>query len=307
MKKSIWIAMALFLLTSFDSKKEVLQFNLEKGKVYQILLDVSTAIEQSVQGVDMNITMKYTTQTNYKVVEVRDTFYEIEINYANMTIEMNMNGEEMNMDSESADSTNPVNMLAKRMVQAPAFRIKMSKSGNVFDVKGLDQMLDFVFNKESGIQKEVLEAMEPSLKNAFGEQAFREGLKNAFIVYPKTPISKGDKWKTRSIMLASMDGEINNEFELNSVSATELGIKGVSQITSNPKTYKKINEFYAFYDLKGEMTSDLKIDRKSSWVNTGTIKQNFKGFMTLKQNTSDTSGYDVPLSFNIVVNIKNVK
>jgi hypothetical protein len=307
MKKLILIAMTFFLLMSFDSKKEVLQFNLEKGKVYHMFVEASTDIEQTVEGNKMNINMKYTTQTDYTIKEIRDTFYEIDIQYKIMTLKMNMNGENVNMDSESADSANPLNKMARRMVNSPSFHIKMSKSGNVFEVRGLDQMLDYVFDKESGIQKEVVEAMQPSLKNAFGEQAFKEGLKNSFIVYPKIAISKGDKWKTNGKMVTSMEADINNEFELNSVSPNELGIKGVSQIKSNPKTYKPINELYAFYDLKGEMTSDLKIDRNTAWINTGTIKQNFKGVMTLKQSVTDQSGYDVPLSFKIVVNLKSTK
>lgn len=100
MKKILGFVFLLLLVTSCEAKKERLELNLTKGETYTQQMASSMSILQTINGQEVKTNMSVHGKMTYKVIDIQNSVYEIEVRYESLALKMSMPGGTMEFSSE---------------------------------------------------------------------------------------------------------------------------------------------------------------------------------------------------------------
>ena len=103
MKKLILSTLLLLgVMTSvFAQEKYDLRLNLKKGQTFTYQVTLNNPMTISMMGQQMEIKQNQTINYTYKVLDVKDGNYQMEINIDRIQISSSSMGQEMNIDTDS--------------------------------------------------------------------------------------------------------------------------------------------------------------------------------------------------------------
>ena len=119
MKKLILSTLLLLgVMTSvFAQEKYDIRLNLKKGQTFTYQVTLNNPMTISIMGQQMEIKQNQTINYTYKVLDVKDGNYQMEINIDRMQISSSSMGQEMNVDTDSEAKDEMTNQIRKMVNQ----------------------------------------------------------------------------------------------------------------------------------------------------------------------------------------------
>lgn len=298
MKRILSLLIGFALLTSCQPKKDKLELNLTKGTVYYQKMTSDVTILQTVNGQQLNTKMSINARMSYKVTNIQNDIYDMEVRYESLIMKMGLPSGEMEFSSEKNDERDILSSILGTMKNKP-FMIKMTKTGKVNEVKGIESVFSNMFEKFPQVTEEQKQQVLAQIQEAYGEKAFKGNFEMCSAIFPDNIISKGDKWIIKTQLESGMSAKMETVYELKEITDNYYQILGDSRIeTTDKDAYIESNGMPLKYDLKGAMTSDIKIDKKTGWTTDAVISQSLKGTAIIKDNPQMPGGMAIPMTMN---------
>jgi hypothetical protein len=298
MKKILGFVFLLLLVTSCEAKKERLELNLTKGETYTQQMASSMSILQTINGQEVKTNMSVHGKMTYKVIDIQNSVYEIEVRYESLALKMSMPGGTMEFSSEKNDANDILSTLLGVMKNKP-FLVKMTKTGKVNEVKNIENLFSDMFIKTPTLNEMQQQQIRQQLMQAYGEQAFKGNLEMCSAIFPDSTVAKGDKWVIKTKLASGMAANMETSYELKETEDTFYIISGISKIaTADKDAYIQSNGMPLKYDMTGTMTSEIKINRKTGWVIESKTSQTIQGTAQIKDNPQMPGGMSIPMTMN---------
>lgn len=298
MKKILGFVFLLLLVTSCEAKKERLELNLTKGETYTQQMASSMSILQTINGQEVKTNMSVHGKMTYKVIDIQNSVYEIEVRYESLALKMSMPGGTMEFSSEKNDANDILSTLLGVMKNKP-FLVKMTKTGKVNEVKNIENLFSDMFIKTPTLNEMQQKQIRQQLMQAYGEQAFKGNLEMCSAIFPDSTVAKGDKWVIKTKLASGMAANMETSYELKETEDTFYIISGISKIaTADKDAYIQSNGMPLKYDMTGTMTSEIKINRKTGWVIESKTSQTIQGTAQIKDNPQMPGGMSIPMTMN---------
>jgi hypothetical protein len=308
MKKSfIAFASVFFMFAACldaSGQKIDLVLNLQNGHTYYQDMVSTSNIDQKVGEMDLNIEMEIKGRMAFLVKEVRKEDYLMDVQYEKISLRMALPmTQEIIMDSESND---PENIFSRMMggIVAKPFGVRMSRSGKVLEIIGIEKIFDAVFDQFSELPADQLQQIKSQLQEAYGEKSFRGSMEMLTAIYPEKPVAIGEKWNVQTNLMGMLDAKIDASFQLDQNTRDYRLITGNAQIKVNPESTVEMEKGALKMDLEGTMLSNIKVDPKTGWVIAANFNQNIQGESVIQPSDEMPDGMSIPMSLISKIEIK---
>jgi hypothetical protein len=293
MKNIFLIALTLLTSTICLAQKEKIELRLVKGETYVQRMTSDAVITQDLNGQSMIIKMGIDGKMNYKVTEVMDTIYTIEVGYESLGFKMEMQGASM---SYSSKNTNDMFGKMLNAMTKKSFTIKMNRKGKVIEVKNVDNLFNAIFDELGELSEQQKAQFKAQLAESYGESSFKGNLEMSMAIFPAVPVAKGESWNTQTGIRSKMAMNITNTFTLKEITDTYYLLTCTSKLSPDSKAgFTQSNGMDMKYNLTGTMNGEIKIDKKTGWVISSSYEQNLSGATTIKPNTSPSNEMVIPM------------
>jgi len=284
MKKALTLVL---LSVSFycSAQKVKLELNLQKDSTYYLTTNAKMNIDQLLNGEHQVAITTIMGKLANKVVAVRDTIYELDVQYKGLGMHMELGEKVIDFSSDKDDS---FSKLMSTMLNK-SFTVMISKAGKIIEVKNTDVLFAGLFDsmpQASDAQKAQLKAQ---LQQSFGEKSIKGNLQEAFVIFPKAPLSVNGKWVANTNMeAAAVSSKTKTTYTLNSITGDYYEIGGAAIVSADKDAaYKQSSSmFMRLTDINGTTTTTLKLDKKTCWITEAHILKNVKGTMEIKKELS---------------------
>jgi len=298
MKRILNFVLAFILLTSCQAQKEKFELNLTKGEIYTQKMISNVSIIQTMNGQQINMNMSINGKMTYKVTDIQNSIYDMEVRYESLSMKMSLPNGVMEFSSEKNDEKDIFSTILGVMKNKP-FLVKMTKAGKVNEVKNIESIFSNMFEKFPQLTDIQKQQIQSQLMQAYGEKAFKGNLEMCSAIFSDSPVSKGDKWIIKTKLESGMSANIETTYELKEVNDSYCLFSGASKIeTADKDAYIQSNGMPLKYDMSGTMSSEIKINRKSGWVIESKINQTIKGTAQVKDNPQMPGGMTIPMTMS---------
>ena len=237
MKKLILSTLLLLgVMTSvFAQEKYDLRLNLKKGQTFTYQVTVNNPMTIIMMGQKMEIKQNQTINYTYKVLDVKDGNYQMEINIDRIQISSSSMGQEMNIDTDS-EAKDEITTRTRKIVNQKVTQWVDAKFNPIGELEG-DAVDDFV--KKSIVSM----AMSPAF-------------------FPAEPIAQGESFTVSKPLLTgdNADEQYEGVVTLVAVSDTDYTFRANGKTTAN----------FEGLVIEGNGIDNIVLDRK-----TGMIKNTF--------------------------------
>lgn len=299
MTKKIYSLLAcIFVLTATHAQTMELCLNLKEGREYQQNSESSMTIVQDLGEQTMEIFMIVKGKMTYKVTGVGEKEYEMNVKYESVSLSMEMPQGKVEFSSEQPGEDDIFSQILSEMVGKP-FQVSMTRTGRVKEVKNIDKMIESIFKNFKGLSAAEVKQFKAQLMKAYGEKAFRGSIEMVTAIYPDKPVSIGESWIVKTKLESGMLVDLKTNYTLEANEADHNLIRGVSEIeTLDKDSYIEVDGVAVRYDLKGEMHSEIKVNKSTGWIVEAKISQHISGSASLKDSPQFPGGMDIPMSID---------
>jgi hypothetical protein len=298
MKKIVNVLIGLFILTLCQAQKENLGLNLMKGEIYNQKMNSNVSILQTFNGQQIDINMSVIGITTYKVLDIQNAVYDMEVNYESLIMRMSLPHGVMEFSSEKNDDNDIFSSILGTMKNKP-FLVKMTRTGEVNEIRNIETVFSQMFDKFPQLGEIQKQQIKDQIMQAYGEKALKGNIEMCSAIFSGSPVSKGDTWTVNTHLEAGMSAKMETIYELKDVTDNYYQILGKSKIeTADKDTYIVSNGMPLRYDMTGIMTSDIKIDKKTGWTTSAILNQSIKGTAYVKDNPQMPGGMAIPMTMN---------
>lgn len=289
------ITVIFFLANTVGAAPKVqLRLNLQKGTTYEMKMNSINQIDQEMMGQKMKIDQKVEMVFAYTVLDVLpDKNFLVEYSFMSMKMDMNMNGQQMNMDSESADG-NPMNAAIKDLLSLK-LKLTLSPKGQIENVEGLNEYAQ----KLSGNQQ-----LAQAMKMFTDENSFKSFFAQTFNYFPENEVAVGDQWKSAIKTPELMNAEIILIFEVAAIENNQiyLNFKSVVDMeTPVEQMGMKMN-----VKMAGNQSGKMTVNTTDGWLSSADQIQKFDMKIKMK-NPQSGEDMEIPMVINSVTNIVGMK
>lgn len=295
MKKILNLILISIIWTSSQAQQTELKLNLTKGKAYKQITNAKVKIIQHINGQKINSEMTLIGTMSYLVKEVNENDYEMDVQYESLSMSMQLPQGKMEFSSEKNDEQDVFSMILGEM-KNKSFQIRLTKRGKVIGVKNIELLFESVFKKFSQIPENQLIQIKAQLMKAYGEKAFKGNIEMITAIYPKKSVIKGESWNIITKLESGMSAELSTTYKFTESTTNFHVIVGDSKIVTGDKdAYVETNGMPTRYNLKGTMSSNIKVDKISGWIIEAKINQAFQGDVYIKDNPRLPGGLKIPM------------
>jgi len=281
---------------SAQAQKIKLALHLTKGNTYNMVTNTTSAIKQTVNGVDNHIEITISGTTSFKVLNADDSLYYMEVNYKSLSLKMQLPNGPVNYDSQKKDPNDFMSSILGGLVNKP-FTATFTKSGKVKSVENVENMISAVLDSFPQVQGPQKEQIKNQFLQSFGAKAIKGSIELATAVFPETPVSKNDKWTINTSLESAMSAKVSTVYQLTDISPTSYVIHGEGTLATNAADdFKKVGEMPMKYNMTGTMTADIKADKVTGWISESKSKQVISGTVDIKDNPKVPGGLSFPMS-----------
>eukprot|EP01029_Cantina_marsupialis_P000991 TRINITY_DN107_c0_g7_i1.p1 TRINITY_DN107_c0_g7~~TRINITY_DN107_c0_g7_i1.p1 ORF type:complete len:305 (-),score=26.30 TRINITY_DN107_c0_g7_i1:229-1143(-) len=294
MKKLFTLIALVSVCLAVQAKKYDLGLNLEIGKEYHQKTTANMNIKQSINGMDMDMTMKVTADMAYKVIAKEGDNFNMDVTYKSLGMEMGTMQGNMSFSSENAKPEDIMSTMLSKLANSP-FQVKMTRKGIIVEVKGLEALLGNLFEgmDVNEMQKAQLAAQ---MEKSYGEEALKQNLEMATAIFPEENVAIGDTWTKKGKIESNMSVNVSTTYQLKEAAADFYLIHGDSQLDNDADApFMNQNGMDMRVEMNGKMISDIKVDKNSGWIKEVKIKQDLKGNTFVKGNAQIPDGMNIPM------------
>jgi hypothetical protein len=292
----------LLIISTSQAQKVKPALNLVKGNTYYTNSTVSSAITQSYNGQDVTIAVDMTAKTAYKVTDVKDTVYNMEVSYVSISLKVVSPNGTVEMSSDNKDTKDVSSSFLVGMVNKP-FSVTITKAGRVLEVKNIQNIINAIVAGLPQMDDTQKAQMNDQFMQSFGETAFKGNLEEVLAIYPSVKVAKNDVWVIKTSMQSVMTANLVSTYQLQDITDAYYQIHGDAKVTTAMTgSSAQINGMPVKYDLGGTITTDIKADRKTGWVIEEKLKQDISGNVDILDNPKAPGGMQVPMKVHSDVN-----
>jgi hypothetical protein len=264
------------------------------------------SIIQTLNGQQINVGMIVSCKMAYKIIDIQNSVYDMEVKYDRLSMTMNLPNGTMDFSSENTDKKDIFSSVLSTLKKYP-FQIKMTKTGKVTEVKNIETLFSNMFDNIPNITDVQKEQIKSQLTQAYGEKTFKGNLEMCSAIFSDSMVSKSDKWIVKTNLESIMSANIVSTYQLKEANDSYCLISGTSTIeTVNKDTYTESNGMPIKFNLSGTITSDIKINKKSGWVIESKINEIIKGTTQIKDNPKVPGGMTIPMTINSEMKITGI-
>ncbi len=295
MKKLLLFLTIVGITLSASGQKQKLGFNLKAGETYYHLLETASLIKQEVNGQQMNIDISMSLKIAYRIINVRDSIYDMKVSYQRLEMTMNLPNGKKEFDSENSNENDVFSTILSAMT-GKEFTVQMSRVGKILSVQNLDSVFGNLFDQFPQLAAEQVQQMKAQLKQAYGEKAFKGSFEMVTAIYSNAAVEKGSTWQITTHLESGMAATLQTTFEWKEKTEAYHLIIGSGIIkTLDKDAYTEISGMPIKYDLAGTMNSVLKVDPKTGWMIEAKINQLITGSAEIKDNPQLPGGMTIPM------------
>ncbi|MDQ2180823.1 DUF6263 family protein [Marinifilum sp. D714] len=295
MKKLLTLAFILSAALCVQAQKYKLALNLEVGKEYIQKSNAEMTITQNFNGMPIEIGMVIKGDYVFKVMGAEKDQYDMEVKYTSVEMEMESAQGKSTFSSKNPSEQDIMSTMLSRMVDKP-FKMIMGQNGKVVDIKGIDNLFGSLF-EGFDLTEQQKDQILAQLKKSYGAKAFKGSFEQITAIYPEQKVKLGKKWTTETNIEAGTSVHLTTNFELKAANTEYFLIHGEGNMLSNPNSpFVKQNGMDMKILLDGNLTSDIKVDRKTGWIIDATIVQNLSGNTELKASEQMPEGMNIPMT-----------
>jgi len=297
MKTRLFALLSLILFFTVNTNTfagKLLRLNLQKGTTYEMTMTAANQIDQEMMGQKMKIDQKMEMVFSYKVLDVlSDQKFVVEYSFQKMKIDMNMNGQEMKMSTESTDN-NPTDAGLKELLSLKLI-MTVNQFGQVEKVEGLNEYAQKLSGNRQLSQAMQMFTSEENFKNYFAQ---------TFNYFPEKEVSVGDQWKTSVKVPTLMNTVIEMVYAVTAIEKDMVYLDFLSNVDTN----SQIEQMGMKMDVKmaGKQSGKMIINAADGWLTGSDLTQKFDMNMKMK-NPQTGEDMTIPMVINSVVNIAVVK
>lgn len=266
MKKLILSTLLLLgVMTSvFAQEKYDLRLNLKKGQTFTYQVTANNPMTISMMGQQMELKQAQTVTYTYKVLDVKDGNYLMEINIDRVQVSSSSMGEEMNADTDS-DAKDEITTQMRKMVNQKITQWVDAKLKPLGEPEGGNVNVDDIVKKA---------ALSMAMVPAF---------------FPAEPIAQGESFTVNNPLFTGEDASTKYEgvVTLVAVSDTDYTLRANGKTTAS----------FEGLVIEGNGIDNIVLDRK-----TGMIKSTF-GTIALK-GSGNVQGTQAEISSNTITTIR---
>ncbi len=280
-----------------------LALHLETGKVYWQKSSIQSTIVQDLDGQEMKIVSNVNTVVANKVLEEKADSYLMEVAYVNLGMSADMPQGKSDFNSDKQGDKDAYSQLLADMTAKP-FHCTMLKNGRITEVKGLEPIIDSAFARSTKIPKQVAELAKKQMIDTYGNNALISSSGTAGWLLPDKPVKTGDKWTTESHINTSFQLSVKSENTLTELQDEFAIITSTSTVeVPHQETFIEIAGALVKYNLKGTMTSEAKVDRKSGWIISSNATMEVEGTTFMKGDDDIPEGMTIPMKITWKIQI----
>lgn len=299
MKPIITLLSLVILISPLCAQKHNLAFNLQKGNVYFQTVTANSTIRQNLGGQQMDIKATIVGRMSYKVNDFKNNIYSMDVKYESVSMKMEMQGTTMDFSSDKKEGGDQLSTMMSKflagLTKSP-FQIEMTSKGKIQSIKGLDVLFDKMFDEFPSLSPEQKAQFKGQLAQSYGGDAFKSNFEMAMAIYPDKPVAVGEKWTVNSASKTGMELKIGSEFQLADASGSFNTIKGLSKLEIVDKeAYTTQNGIDMKFDITGDMTTELKVNKQTGWIEEGKLTQSLKGNAITKDSPQTPGGMTIPM------------
>ena len=291
-------ALTLFVSLSFCYAQKVKPaLHLAKGNTYYMSSNATSNIVQLVNGKENNINLSFSFNIAFKVIDVVDTVFNMEVSYQNLNMKIQVAGQTIEMDSKKNDPKDIPSSIMAAMMNKP-FNIELTHSGKIKSVENIEKMISATFNSFPTLDSTKKEQIKTQFMQSFGPNAFKGSLEIGTAIFPDRAVSKNDKWIVRTSLQAPAKANVISVYQLTDFNKEEYLIYGDGTLTVDKDAKPgEISGMPMKYNLSGTSVSDIKADRKTGWIKSVKLKQTMKGDIQIFDNPKVPGGMSIPMTF----------
>ena len=274
------------------------QLNLKKGNTYYMISSASSAIVQTLNSEENSLTLVFTLKMAFKVIDIKDTVYNMEVSYQSIDMKIQTGGKSIEMNSLKPDSLDIPSSFAAAMMNQ-TFNISLTKKGKIQSVDNIEKIINGVFEKFPKIDQEKRDQLKKQFQQSFGADAFKGSLEMGTAIFPPGAVSKDDKWTVHTSTAAPTKADVQTVYQLTDITPEFYLIHGDGTLATDKDAKPgEINGMPMKYDLNGSLLTDVKIDRNTGWISEVKSKQVMKGSIEIQDNPKLPGGMTIPMTFN---------
>jgi len=261
---------------------------------------------QDIPGQRQVITTLLNAKVSHKVIAIRDSVYDMEVEYKKLAMHIEVGGKTMGFSSDDTVSSNPVSKMIAAMLNKP-FSITITKSGKVLEVKNIDHIFDGMFKAMPQLTDAQKAQFKDQMQQSFGEKTIRTNFQDAFTILPSQSVNVGEPWQSSSTLETILSCKTLTTYSVKERQANAYVIHGETVMTANDNgEYKPFNGIMMRYDhISGTGTTELKVDKATCWVTEATVIKNIKGIVSIQDSPTIPGGLTFPMSLAVDLTVTN--
>ncbi|MEO7487417.1 MAG: DUF6263 family protein, partial [Ferruginibacter sp.] len=296
MKRLHLLFFIILLFQIAFGQKQKLGFNLLPGQTYYHSMQTSSNVQQDLNGQKVIIDITLTGKIAFKIIDIKDSIYDIDVRYQKLAMKMKLPNREMSFNSEKKDTTDVFSNVLGAIIDKQ-FLMKMTKTGKIVEVKNIDSIFDKSIENFSNLTLLQKQQIKVQLMQAFGEKSFKGSFEMITAIYSNAAVDKSDTWIIKTKLESAQSATVTTTFEFKDKIENYNIIIGTGEIeTLDRNAITQINGMPAKYNLKGTMNSTLKVDNKTGWVADAKIIQSISGNAEIEDNPKLPGGMIIPMS-----------
>lgn len=295
MKNLLTIPVLFIAFTWCNAQKSTLALNLKKGEAYTHISSSKSSIQQEIGGQKINMVLTIGGNMSFLVTAIDDEGFDLDVEYKSLSMAMELPQGAMEFSSEKDDENDIFSRILAEM-RNKKFQIKMTRYGKVTEVRNIDTFFESVFSGFPEIPEAQLAQLQSQLLKAYGEKAFKGNVEMVTAIYPESRVKEGDEWDIKVKLESGMSANMTTTYKYAESTKEYNIITGDSKImTEDKEAYIESNGMPMRFDLAGNMSSNIKIDKKSGWIVEATINQQIQGDTFIKENAQMPNGMKIPM------------
>lgn len=295
MRKIINLILLSIIVTTCLAQQTELRLNLKEGEEYKQITDMKSTISEDVNGQKINMVMGIAGSMTYLVKSVNENNYDMEVKYDSLSMSIQSQQITVNFSSEKKDEKDIMSQVLASMKNVP-FKITMTTRGKITDVKDIDLLFESAFDKFSEMTEAQMAQIKAQLTQAYGSNAFKGNIEMTTAIYPDKSVAIGDRWEINTKLEAGMAADITTTYMFAESNSDYNLIVGDSKfVTANKDAYVEANGMPLRYDMKGNVSSEIKVDKITGWIIEAKINQDINGDAYIKSNPQMPEGMKIPM------------
>ncbi len=296
MKKIVLAALSLLMAAPAAplmarKKTYVLEYNFSKGDEQTQRMVVDMTMDMDFMGMQTQTEIRMDMAVDFKVNDVRDTLYDVEVQYRNLKMSANVGGEtmmEMDSDKEASGDVAVANALIGALVGHPIDFV-FTKSGKAEYVGGFEAIFEEMANAVgTGLDDRSKRAMIDNIGKQFNDESLQQMFRQNAALFPGYPVKVGDSWNVKTEANTSvMPINVNMNMTLTRVKGSVATISGEGVISSPGKkngilvTKPDAAAANSMPEVKvtGTQKGYVNIDLNTGWIVDGEYLQDFNMVM----------------------------